>query len=95
MKRLNQNGFEAMTLITLLVVVVVLGALSYTFVMLHKTKPTLDNGATATAKNTSVPANINSQADLTQASQALNQSSIQINSDLNDNSLNDDLFTLL
>lgn len=87
MKRLNQTGSHILAVALGIVVVGVIAFAGYR-VMNNK------EDATAT-KSISTPSNIESKADLEQASESLDSANTDINSNLNSDSLNDNLDDLL
>lgn len=88
MKRLNQSGSHILGLALLIVVLGVIGFAGYT--VMNKSN---DKSATTTASTQSEA--IQNTADLTKASNELDSSSTQVNSNLDDSTLNSDLNDLL
>ena len=93
MKRLNQAGSHVVALLFGLLVVGVIGFAGYTVMQRGSTDDTASTATTATT--TKAPTKIESKADLTQASKALDDTASSVDSSLNDNSLNSDLNDLL
>jgi len=93
MKRLNTSGSHVVALVVGVLVVGVIGLAGYKVWQNNKT-PVTDT-ATTVKTSSAVPSTIKSNADLTSASKALDDSSAQVNSNLNDDSLNSDLNDLL
>jgi len=93
MKRLNTSGSHVVALVVGVLVVGVIGMAGYKVWQNSKT-PVTDT-ATTVKTSSAVPSTIKSNADLTNASKALDDSSAQVNSNLDDNSLNSDLNDLL
>jgi uncharacterized protein HemX len=89
MKRLNQTGSHILGIALLIVALGVVGFAGYTVMNKHK-----DKTATATTATTQSDT-IQNTADLTAASDQLDSSSTQVNSNLDDSSLNNDLNDLL
>jgi uncharacterized protein HemX len=89
MKRLNQTGSHILGIALLIVALGVVGFAGYT--VMNKNK---DKTATATTATTQSDT-IQNTADLTAASDQLDSSSTQVNSNLDDSSLNNDLNDLL
>lgn len=90
MKRLNQNGSHLLGIALLVLALGVVAFAGYT--VSHRNKEVATTTLTSTA---SVPKTINNKADLNQASTALDNSSAQLDSSLNDSSLNADMNDLL
>jgi Tfp pilus assembly protein PilE len=91
----NQKGFE---MIGLLFVVVIIGIIGFTSFKVWSNSQTKKENSSTTAtvvKTTAIPTVINTKADLTKASKALDTSETQINSQVNGNSLNGDISDLL
>lgn len=91
-KPLNQSGSHVVAVFVGVLVVAVIGLAGYK-VWQTNTDKTVDT--TQSSGSTKAPSSINSQADLTQAAKALDDSSSQVDSNLNDNGLNSDLNDLL
>jgi len=93
MKRNNQEGSH---LIAVLLLVVVVGAIALAgykvWQMQSNNTPFAGN---TTASSATVPATIQSKADLAQASQVLDQASTQLNSNLDDSALSADINSML
>ena len=92
MKRLNQSGSHVLGFALLVLVLGVVGFAGYKVQQAHNNSDTAVQTATTTAK---VPATIANTAELQQASRALDDSSAQLNSSLDDSSLNTDLNSML
>ena len=90
MKRLNQSGSHVLGLVLLVLALGVVGFAGYKVQQAHDNKVASQTTTTAT-----VPATISNAADLNQAGQALDDSSAQVNSSLDDSSLNADLNDML
>jgi uncharacterized protein (UPF0333 family) len=88
MKRLNQSG--SLHLGLLLAVVVVAAVFAVGFRVMNNSKSSDDTTTAA-----SYPSSIQSKADLTQTSRALDQTGSQIDSNLNDSSLDSDINSML
>jgi len=88
MKRLNQSGSHILGVALLVLALGVVGFAGYKVQQAHK--PTASVSVTHT-----VPATITTTADLQQTSQALDDSSAQLDSNLDDSSLNADLSSML
>ena len=91
MKRLNQTGSHILALTVGVLVIAAVAFCGYTVMQRNKS---VDTGATAT-KATGVPASIKTTADLSAASKALDNSSAQLNNNLNDSSLDADMNDML
>lgn len=91
MRRLNQSGSHILGFALLVLALGVVGFAGYKVQQAHNTATTTQ-AATTTA---TVPATINTTADLQQAGQALDSSSADVNSSLDDSSLNADLDSML
>jgi Tfp pilus assembly major pilin PilA len=90
MKKLNQSGFEAATVIVLVLIVAVIGFAGYK-VYQNRTGGTYAAGTTAPVKTAAIPDKINSKADLTSANKALDSQNVSgsvsgdaLNQDIND-----------
>jgi len=93
MKRYNQGGSHLIAALLLVVVAGVIALAGYkVWQMQSNNTPSADN---TTASSATVPATIQSKADLTQASQALDQASTQLNNNLDDSALNTDINSML
>ena len=93
MKTTSESGSHLIALAVGIVVVGVIGFAGYTVYMRQAATTSTDaTGTTATVK---VPAKITNTASLNQAATALDQASAQVNSNLDDTSLNADLNDLL
>jgi uncharacterized protein HemX len=91
MKRLNQSGSHILALALLVLALGVVGFAGYKVQQAHNT-----TDATTTAATTHVaPATIKDTTDLQQTSQALDDDSSQLNTNLDDTSLNADLNAML
>ncbi len=88
----NQAGFEAIGVIAAVLIIGAVGFTGYTVV--HNNKPTIQQPTTAVIAQPA-PATIKSQADLKVTSSNLDKSSAQLDSNLNDGSLDADLNSLL
>ena len=91
MKTSNESGSHVIALALGLVFVAVVGFAGYRVYQMQLAT----NGATDTKTTATVPAKITNTASLNQAASVLDQSSAQVNSNLDDNALNDDLSNLL
>jgi len=92
MKKLNSYGSHVLALAVGILVVGVIGLAGYKVWQNSKNTST---GSSATQVSSKVPASIKNSADLTSAAKALDESSSQVNTSLDDNSLNSDLNDLL
>lgn len=90
MKRSLESGSHLVALALVVVFVAVAGFAGYKVWQMQQAS--LNNSATTAA---TVPAKITNTADLTQASKVLDQASTQVNTNLDDSSLNADLNALL
>jgi len=88
----NQHGFETVALV---VVVLVLGVVGFAGYKVHQNSAVDTTGTTTGSKTTTVPASINSQADLAAASKSLDNASADVNSQVNGNTLDSDINDLL
>lgn len=91
MKRLNQTGSHIVALAVGVLVLGVIGFCGYTVMQHNKST---DSGVTA-SKATTAPDTIKNTADLSATSKALDNASSQVNSNLNDSSLDADLNDML
>lgn len=96
MKRLNQTGSHVIAIAALVLALGVIGFAGYK-VSQSNNKPVSTSSTTVSTqtKPPVVPTTIGSTADLQQASSVLDQSSSQLNSNLDDSSLNADLNSML
>lgn len=92
MKRLNNSGSHVVAFFVAFLVLGVIGLAGY---KVYKGDNVTVSTPTLTKTASAVPGTIKSNADLTQAAKALDASSAQVNSSLNDGSLNNDLNDLL
>ena len=91
MRRLSQSGSH---IIGIALFVLALGAVGFAgYKVMQAHHQPVENAATTTALT--VPAAIKTSADLNQASTVLDDSSAQLNSGLDDSSLNADLNSML
>ncbi len=90
MKRLNQTGSHILGIALLVLALGIVAFAGYT--VSHRNKEVATATLTSTA---SVPKTISNKADLNQAGTALDKSSSQLDSSLNDSSLNADMNDLL
>jgi len=91
MKRLNQAGSHVVGLVLLVLALAVVGFSGYKVQQArHKTV-----ASSAGAITHSAPATISNTADLQHTAQALDDASTQLNSNLDDSSLNADLGSML
>lgn len=91
MKRLNQSGSHILGFALLVLALGVIGFAGYKVQQAHnKTADTVSQTAAAKA-----PATINTTADLTQTSQSLDSSSSELDSSLDDTTLDADLNSML
>lgn len=86
----NQNGFEAVGILLVVVVVAIIGFASFKVLTLNKT---VDPPATSAA--VSEPDSIESDGDLSDTSKSLDSASSELDTSLNDEALNADLDALL
>lgn len=89
--RFNQNGSH---LIAVGLAIIVLGVVGLTGYRVMNHRPAV-NDAASPAATVKAPAQITTKADLSQASQSLNDSGTDINNSMNSGSLNNDLNDLL
>jgi predicted negative regulator of RcsB-dependent stress response len=95
MKRFDQTGSHVIAIATLVLVLGVVGFAGYK-VSQSNSKPAASSTVAQTqTKPAVVPTTISSTADLQQASSVLDQSSTQLNSGLDDSSMNADLNSML
>jgi len=90
MKRLNQSGSHVVGLVLLVLALGVVGFAGYKVQQSH-TKTT----DSTTASTQTVPATITTTSDLQQASKAMDNSSSQLNTNLDDSSMDADLNSML
>lgn len=90
MKRLNQTGSH---LVAGLLLVLVVGVIGFAGFKVWQGRDKTTSGSTTAS--TKAPAQIKTSADLSQANKALDTSSSQLNSSLNDSSFNADLSSML
>lgn len=90
MKRLNQSGSHVLAIALIVLALGVVGFTGYTVMSKNKTVT-----STATTASTASSDAIKNTADLTAAGNQLDSSSTQVNSTLDDSSLNSDLNDLL
>lgn len=90
MKKSHQSGFEAVGVLVVIVVLAVIGFAGYA--VWKRSHHTTDSTASSSS---GVPATIKSKADLDKATSALNASAADVNSSLDDSSLNSDINSLL
>lgn len=92
MKRLNQTGSH---IIGFALLVVALGLVAFAgYTVSHRTKSVATTASTVSTKSV-VPATIKNAGDLQQTAQALDSASSQLNSGLDDSSMNADLNSML
>lgn len=91
MKRLNQSGSHVLGIALLVLVLGVIVFAGYKVQQAHDKT----NASQTTASTASVPATISNTAGLQQAGQVLDNSSAQLNSSLDDSSMNADLNSML
>lgn len=91
MKRLNQSGSHVVVLVLGLLVI---GVVAFGGYRVTHTTDSSDTSAPLTAK-TATPATISDKADLTATAKSLDDSSADLNSSVNGDSLNTDLNALL
>jgi hypothetical protein len=89
---INQNGIGHIVAVGVVLFLLVVGFAGYKVITMNKVTNTAASTAAATGK---VPNTISSKADLVQASKALDNSSTQVDSSLNDSSLDADLNDML
>lgn len=88
--RLNQSGFEAVGVILALVIVAVIGFAGYT--VMNKSA---DDKASVSTQSTGEPDNLKTQADLKKSDVALDASEAELDTNLDDGSLDADLESML
>ena len=95
MKRttLNQTGFEAVGIIVALLFVAIIGFAGYKVLNMNKSAASQDSSAIS-SQQVAVPAKLKTKADLSQTGKALDKSSSQLDTSLNDKSLDADLSTM-
>lgn len=89
---LNQSGVGHVVAVGVVLFLLVAGFAGYKIITMNRSTNAPVGAAATTAK---VPAKISSKADLVQASKALDNSSSDVNSGLNDSSLDADLNDML
>lgn len=89
--RLNSRGIGHLALVFVLLFVAVVGFAGYKVM----TKNSADSTVNSTAPTTLVPKKISNKASLTQAGKALDNSSSDVNSNLNDKALDPGLNDML
>lgn len=89
MKRLNQSGSHVLAVLVVVAALAVVGLVGYRVQQSNKQN---DVTASTTSK---VPTAISTKTDLSTTSKALDQSSAQLDSGLNDTSLDADLNSML
>jgi hypothetical protein len=89
---LNQKGFGHIAVLFVLVFVAVVGFAGYKVFTMNKSADTTVSSVVA---NPTVPSRISTKADLTATAKALDSSSSQVDSNLNDGALNSDLNDML
>ena len=94
MKRLNQTGSHVLGIALLVLALGVVGFAGYKVMNANKTTDTTTSTTTTTTSDTA-PSSIKNTADLTQAAKALDSSSSQINSGLDDSSLDSSMNDML
>jgi uncharacterized protein HemX len=92
MKTSKEAGSHLLVVALVLLVIGVVGFAGWRVWQMQQTLATATSGATDTA---TVPSKITNTATLDQASKALDQSSTQVNANLDDNGLNSDLNDML
>lgn len=92
-RRINHAGFGHLAAVGIVLFLLVAGFTGYKVVMMNHAVSVAPAAKTTAAS--SAPASINSKADLTQASKALDNSNTQVNSSLNDSALDSDLNDML
>ncbi len=84
MKRSNQSGSHV---IALALAVLVVGLIAFAGYRVYQMQQTANAPSSSTTASTSVPAKITNAATLEQAGSALDAASVQLNSNLDDSSL--------
>ena len=92
MKRFDQSGSHVIGLALFVAFVAVVGFTGYKVWQLHSSVATSNSLPTIASK---VPATIRTSSDLTQAANALDAASAQLNANLNDATLNTDMQSML
>jgi hypothetical protein len=93
MKRLNQTGSHVLGFALLVLALGVVGFAGYT--VMNANKSTDTTTATTTKTSSAAPGSIQNTADLNQAASALDSSSAQVNSGLDDSQLSSSLNDML
>jgi uncharacterized protein HemX len=88
----NQAGFEAVAAVAVVLIAAVIGFAGYTVMNMNKSA---DTEQSAASSQPAVPDKIETKADLTQTGKALDTTSSQLDSSLNDGSLDSDLNAML
>lgn len=91
--RMNQTGFGHVAAVGIVLFLAVAGFAGYKVVTMNRNAAVTPS--TQTAASSSTPTSIHSKADLSQAGKALDSSSAQVNSSLNDGALDSDLNDML
>jgi hypothetical protein len=90
--RINQAGFEAVTVIVVVLFIAIIGFAGYKVMNLNDpAEPTSSQDSGTTAE----PDTIQSQSDLNGTSKSLHASEAQLDRDLQDSSLDSDINTML
>jgi ABC-type spermidine/putrescine transport system permease subunit II len=95
MKRLNQTGSHLVVGLLAIVVVAAVSFAGYRVMVKNTGLQTSNTSSTIKHTTAAVPATITNRAGLTQAAQSLDSASADINSNVNGDSLNTDLNSLL
>jgi hypothetical protein len=91
-QRLNQAGIGHIVAVFVIVFLGVVSFAGYKVVTMNKSA---SNTVSSTVPAAKVPTKISTKADLVQAGKALDSSSTQVNSSMNDSSLDSDLNDML